>query len=113
MAAWYDFFKLFAYAYFRPRNKDMPSTSVTGVGSTKQMLAALAESSKCRTVLFVDVDTEEEAQACIRRELMYSFDYIITRSGKVIKSRDGALPPVVPRDPNPAPKSKYRSIDDS
>lgn len=78
------------------------------------MLHDLAESSKCKTVLFVDVDTEEEVHKCVKRELMYAFDYIITRSGRVIKSRDGGPPPVVPTPVENIlpPKSKYRSIDD-
>lgn len=113
MAFW-DFFKLFAYAYFRPRNKDMGATSVTGIGSGRKMLQSIGDiHNRAKTILFLEVDDEEEAKKLIRHEMMFSFDYIMTRSGKVIKSRDGDLPPVVARDPHPAPKSKYRSIDDA
>ena len=110
--AWTDFFKLWSYSRQDPIKKRQAMTA--GTGATRPMLSALAESSKCKTVLFVEVDTIEEAERCVKRELMFAFDYVICRNGVVVKNRKGQPPPVIPTPTEniPPTKGKYRSIDD-
>lgn len=92
---------LLFFDIFRKKTPPMAATSVTGVGYTKET------PPQRRGTMVLIVDDDETAYY---GEEFRKADYVITKDGKVLKSRDGGDPPVVIRG---SKKKKYRTIDES
>jgi hypothetical protein len=92
---------LLFFDIFGKKTPTMAATSVTGVGYPKQT------PPQRKGVMVLIVDDEEIAYY---GEDFRKADYVITKDGKVLKTRDGSDPPVVIRG---SKKKKYRTIDES
>ncbi len=83
----------------------MPATSVTGIGSSLN-----TEGKGYSVIILVD----EKAHHKMTDEVFRKADYVITKSGKYIKTRDGQHPVILNTPAEPKEKDKkYRSIDDA
>jgi hypothetical protein len=120
--AWNDFFKLFWHSLVRDpitERQKMAAVSVTGVASKiggsmlptgKKTATVSVLRKKFKTILLVDDDINlTELYATDEYKIA---DYVISRSGVPMSSRDGGVVPVIVPQLKLSPQ-KYRSIDDS
>lgn len=103
LMAWNDFFKL-----WRLSKEDPMATS--GTGTIGNLPPPLVAGKGYSVILLVDDKTNHKMTS----EAFRKADYVITKSGKYLKTRDGTHP-VVLNDvsaPSKEKNKKYRSIDD-
>jgi len=105
MPFWSDFFKLWSYSRSSQVRTDF-TKGITDVNAIPDL-----PPRKHKVILLVDDDFTGGVGAAIGEDFRKA-DYVITRSGKYLKSRHGDEPVVV-NTPPPPKGSRYRSIDDA